>query len=94
MKCDPRVHAHEPGGAATALTDLAAGGIDFVSCSMPEAEALIKAGRIRSLVFFSPKRAPNFPDVLQREVSLPSPWPSGLSLRLARTPSPHQRTLS
>ena len=50
-------------GAATALTDLAAGGVDFVSCSMPEAEALIKAGRIRSLVFFSPKRAPNFPDV-------------------------------
>ncbi|MET3838422.1 tripartite tricarboxylate transporter substrate binding protein [Bradyrhizobium sp. OAE829] len=50
-------------GAATALTDLAAGGVDFVSCSMPEAEALIKAGRIRSLAFFSPKRAPNFPDV-------------------------------
>jgi tripartite-type tricarboxylate transporter receptor subunit TctC len=50
-------------GAATALTDLAAGGIDFAACSMPEAEALIKAGRIRSLVFFSPNRAPNFPDV-------------------------------
>jgi len=50
-------------GAATALTDLAAGGVDFVACSMPEAEALIKAGRIRSLVFFSPKRAPNFADV-------------------------------
>ena len=31
-------------GAATALTDLAAGGVEFVSCSMPEAEALIKAG--------------------------------------------------
>ena len=29
------------------LTDLAAGGVDFVACSMPEAEALIKAGRIR-----------------------------------------------
>jgi len=50
-------------GAATALTDLAAGGVDFVACLMPEAEALITAGRIRSLVFFSPKRAPNFPDV-------------------------------
>ena len=36
-------------GAATALTDLMAGGVDFVACSMPEAEALIKAGRIRSL---------------------------------------------
>jgi tripartite-type tricarboxylate transporter receptor subunit TctC len=31
-------------GAATALTDLAAGGVDFVACSMPEAEALLKAG--------------------------------------------------
>ncbi len=50
-------------GAATALTDLAGGGVDFVACSMPEAEALIKAGRIRSLAFFSPKRAANFPDV-------------------------------
>jgi tripartite-type tricarboxylate transporter receptor subunit TctC len=43
-------------GAATALTDLAAGGVEFVSASMPEAEALIKAGRIRPLVFMSPKR--------------------------------------
>ena len=41
-------------GAATALTDLAAGGVHFVACSMPEAEALIKAGRVRSLVFFYP----------------------------------------
>jgi tripartite-type tricarboxylate transporter receptor subunit TctC len=50
-------------GAATALTDLAAGGVEFVSCSMPEAEALLKAGRLRSLTFMSPKRAANFPDV-------------------------------
>ena len=40
-------------GAATALTDLAAGGVEFVSSSMPEAEALLKAGRLRSLVFMS-----------------------------------------
>src|ERR1044072_1430130 len=50
-------------GAATALTDLAAGGVEFVSTSMPEAEALLKAGRLRSLVFMSGKRAANFPDV-------------------------------
>lgn len=31
-------------GAATALTDLAAGGVDFVACSMPEAEALTRPG--------------------------------------------------
>jgi tripartite-type tricarboxylate transporter receptor subunit TctC len=65
-------------GAATALTDLAAGGIDFVSCSIPEAEALIKAGRVRSLVFFSPKRAPNFPDVPTTEEATGHKWHKGV----------------
>ena len=65
-------------GAATALTDLAAGGIDFVSCSMPEAEALIKAGRIRSLVFMSPKRAANFPDVPTTEEVFGKKWHKGV----------------
>src|SRR6201988_960195 len=41
-------------GAATALTDLAAGGVEFVSTSMPEAEAMLKAGGTRRPVFFSP----------------------------------------
>jgi tripartite-type tricarboxylate transporter receptor subunit TctC len=63
-------------GAATALTDLAAGGVDFVACSMPEAEALIKAGRI--LVFFSPKRAPNFPDVPTTEEATGHKWHKGV----------------
>ncbi|MDP3689554.1 tripartite tricarboxylate transporter substrate binding protein [Bradyrhizobium sp.] len=65
-------------GAATALTDLAAGGVDFVSCSMPEAEALIKAGRLRSLVFFSPTRAPNFPDVPTTEEATGHKWHKGV----------------
>jgi tripartite-type tricarboxylate transporter receptor subunit TctC len=65
-------------GAATALTDLAAGGVEFVSCSMPEAEALIKAGRIRSLVFMSPKRAANFPDVPTVEEALGKKWFKGV----------------
>lgn len=65
-------------GAATALTDLAAGGIDFVACSMPEAEALIKAGRVRSLVFFSEKRAPNFPDVPTTEEATGHKWHKGV----------------
>jgi len=65
-------------GAATALTDLAAGGVDFVACSMPEAEALIKAGRVRSLVFFSPKRAANFPDVPTTEEATGHKWHKGV----------------
>jgi len=53
-------------GAATALTDLAGGGVDFVSCSLPEAESLTKAGRVRTLVYMDSKRskvAPNIPTV-------------------------------
>jgi tripartite-type tricarboxylate transporter receptor subunit TctC len=65
-------------GAATALTDLAAGGVDFVSCSMPEAEALIKAGRIRSLTFMSDKRAANFPDVPTVEEATGHKWHKGV----------------
>ena len=65
-------------GAATALTDLAGGGVEFVACSMPEAEALIKAGRIRSLLFMSPKRAANFPDVPTTEEALGHKWHKGV----------------
>ncbi|MGB9365572.1 MAG: tripartite tricarboxylate transporter substrate binding protein [Xanthobacteraceae bacterium] len=65
-------------GAATALTDLAGGGVEFVACSMPEAEALIKAGRIRSLVFMSPKRAANFPDVPTTEEAFGKKWHKGV----------------
>ena len=65
-------------GAATALTDLAAGGVDFVACSMPEAEALLKAGRIRSLAFFSPKRAANFPDVPTVDEATGHKWHKGV----------------
>jgi tripartite-type tricarboxylate transporter receptor subunit TctC len=49
-----------------------------VACSMPEAEALIKAGRIRSLVFMSPKRAANFPDVPTTEEALGHKWHKGV----------------
>jgi tripartite-type tricarboxylate transporter receptor subunit TctC len=45
---------------------------------MPEAEALIKAGRIRSLVFFSPKRAPNFPDVPTVDEATGHKWHKGV----------------
>jgi tripartite-type tricarboxylate transporter receptor subunit TctC len=65
-------------GAATALTELAAGGVDFVSCSMPEAEALLKAGRVRSLTFMSPKRAANFPDVPTVEEATGHKWHKGV----------------
>jgi tripartite-type tricarboxylate transporter receptor subunit TctC len=50
-------------GAAPAMQDLAAGGIDFTPCSIPEARAMIDAGKARSLAIMAPKRAATFPDV-------------------------------
>jgi tripartite-type tricarboxylate transporter receptor subunit TctC len=65
-------------GAATALQDLAAGGVDFVSCSLPEASALIKAGRIRSLALMSEKRAALLPDVPTLGEATGSKWVKGV----------------
>ncbi len=50
-------------GAAPAMQDLAAGGIDVVTCSVPEAKALIDAGRARSLAVMATERNSAFKDV-------------------------------
>lgn len=50
-------------GAATALQDLVAGGVDFVTCSVPEAKALMDAGKVRALAIMGKERNPAFPDV-------------------------------
>jgi tripartite-type tricarboxylate transporter receptor subunit TctC len=65
-------------GAATALTDLAAAGVDFVSCSLPEADALIRAGKIRSLGLMAEKRAKNFPNVPTLQEAIGSDWKKGV----------------
>jgi tripartite-type tricarboxylate transporter receptor subunit TctC len=45
------------------MQDLAAGGIDIVTCSVPEARAIIEAGKARSLAIMAPERNPAFPNV-------------------------------
>ena len=50
-------------GAAPAMQDLAAGGIDIVTCSVPEARAMIEAGKARSLAVMAAERNPVFKDV-------------------------------
>jgi tripartite-type tricarboxylate transporter receptor subunit TctC len=50
-------------GAAPAMQDLAAGGIDIVTCSVPEAKAMIDAGKARSLAVMAPQRNAAFADV-------------------------------
>jgi tripartite-type tricarboxylate transporter receptor subunit TctC len=50
-------------GAGPAMQDLAAGGIDIVTCSVPEAKAMIDAGKAVSLAVMAPERNPQFKDV-------------------------------
>jgi len=75
LDIDPRNVAWVPvNGAAAALTDLAAGGVDLVSCSLPEADALTRAGRLRTLVFMDEKRAAMAPDVPTVKEASGSNW--------------------
>ncbi|MBU1312917.1 MAG: tripartite tricarboxylate transporter substrate binding protein [Alphaproteobacteria bacterium] len=50
-------------GAAPGLQDLAAGGVAIATASMPEAEALTQAGRIKPLAVFASDRLAKYPDV-------------------------------
>ncbi|MFZ4409972.1 MAG: tripartite tricarboxylate transporter substrate binding protein [Paracraurococcus sp.] len=50
-------------GAAPAMQDLAAGGLDFTTCSVPEARAMLDAGRARSLAVMAPARLGAFPTI-------------------------------
>ncbi len=59
-------------GAAPAMQDLAAAGLDIVTCSVPEARAIIEAGKARSLAIMAPERNPTFPNTptLKEEMGL------------------------
>ena len=50
-------------GAAPAMQELAAGGVDIVTCSIPEARAMIDANRARALAIMAPARNPRFAQV-------------------------------
>ncbi|MCK0752668.1 tripartite tricarboxylate transporter substrate binding protein [Chromohalobacter japonicus] len=50
-------------GAAPAMTELAAGGIDIVPSSVPEGRSMIESGRAASLGIMAPERLDSFPDV-------------------------------
>ena len=45
-------------GAAPAMQDLAAGGLDLGTCSVPEARAIIEAGKARALAVMAPRTQP------------------------------------
>jgi tripartite-type tricarboxylate transporter receptor subunit TctC len=50
-------------GAAPGLQELAAGGVDIVTCSVVEAAALIDAGKVKALAVMDSERLDAFPDV-------------------------------
>jgi tripartite-type tricarboxylate transporter receptor subunit TctC len=50
-------------GSAPSLQELMAGGVEIVSCSVPEARSLLDAGRIRCLTVMSEERLPSVSDV-------------------------------
>jgi tripartite-type tricarboxylate transporter receptor subunit TctC len=50
-------------GAGQSLQELAAGGVDVVCCSLPEADALLAGGKIRCLGVMTDRRVPEFPHV-------------------------------
>jgi tripartite-type tricarboxylate transporter receptor subunit TctC len=50
-------------GAASGLTELSAGGVDFQTASLPEASALTQAGRVRALGVLSPEPVKGFETV-------------------------------
>ena len=50
-------------GAAPAMQDLVAGGVQIVTCSVPEAQAMLEAGLAKSLAVMGDERIEAFPDV-------------------------------
>ena len=61
-------------GAAPAMQDLVAGGVDVVTCSLPEARALIDAGKAKPLAVMDSKKTPLFPAVPTMMEAAGSGW--------------------
>ena len=77
-KVDPATVPWVPSnGAAPGLLDLAAGGVEFVPCSLPEARSLIDAGKVRSLAVMATSRSALFPNVPTLKEATGSDWATG-----------------
>ena len=63
---------------AAGLLDLVAGGVDMVPGSLPEARALIEAGKVRSLAIMDAKPSALFPKVPTLKQAIGSNWQSGV----------------
>jgi tripartite-type tricarboxylate transporter receptor subunit TctC len=84
-------------GAAPAMQDLAAGGVDIVTCSVPEARAMLDAGRAKSLAIMAPQRNPQFAQVPTLNETLGINYSTGAWRGFAgplRLPEEIQRTMT
>ncbi len=78
LKMDPSMTPWVPSnGAAQAMTDLVAGGVEFVTCSLPEARSLIDAGKARPLVIMHDKPSTLYPNVPLLKTATGSAWSVG-----------------
>lgn len=50
-------------GAAPAQQEMMAGGVNMVTCSLPEVVALVDAGKAKLLAYMADARSPKYPDV-------------------------------
>jgi tripartite-type tricarboxylate transporter receptor subunit TctC len=64
-------------GAAPGLNDLVAGGVEFVTCSLPEARALIEAGKVKPLAIMADAPSTLFPNVPTLRAATGSNWTVG-----------------
>jgi tripartite-type tricarboxylate transporter receptor subunit TctC len=64
-------------GAAPGFQELAAGGVHVVPSSLPEAQAMRDAGRVRTLAVLSAERLASFPDVPTVEEATGTPSVGG-----------------
>lgn len=64
-------------GAAPGLQDMVAGGVDYVTASLPEGRALIEAGEVRPLATMGAERLGIFPDVPTLKEATGSDWTVG-----------------
>ena len=61
-------------GAAPGLQDMVAGGVDVVPCSIPEARAMIDAGKVKALSIMDPNPPALYPNVPTLKKELGSNW--------------------
>ena len=61
-------------GAAPGLQDMVAGGVEFVTCSIPEARALIDAGKVRPLAIMDANPSALYPKLPTLRTELGSKW--------------------